>query len=114
MNKATNINYFILNEIELYNIINSRFSLFEDFITNNTIEKYNIVQHINRSFNKYSFWNTFINYLNYKTELFIRDNTIEKNMCKVICNKNMYKNALHKNYKYYNEYLQMISLLQNL
>ena len=66
MNKVTNINYFILNEIELYNIINSRFSLFEDFITNNIIEKYNIVQLINRSFNKYSFWNTFINYLSSK------------------------------------------------
>ena len=114
MKETESFNYFILNEYELYNIINSRFSLLQDFTIIYDIEKYNIVQLIHRSFNKYSFWNTFINYLNYKTQFFIRDNTIEKNMNKVICNNNMYKNAIDKYYKYYNEYLHFISILENM
>ena len=114
MNEIQHINYFTTNENVLYNKINSMFSLREEFTKDKEIEKYNLIQLINRSFNKFTFWDTFIQLLNCKTVSLIKENTIQKNMCKVVCNQNMYNYAIKKNQKYYNEYLHLMSVLQNL
>ena len=114
MNEIQNINYFTTNENVLYNKINSMFSLREDFTKDKEIEKYNLIQLINRTYNKFTFWDTFIKLLNCKTVTLIKENTIQKNMCKVVCNQNMYNYAIQKNQKYYNEYLHLMSVLQNL